>query len=107
MGERCVDIPVPETIPETQANRQIEHHVDISASFTAGRNDRRPKLDALASTLIEGEADPAAQSARLRGYFCVIASLVGGNDRQGATLRRNRVPLAHQCDHSGIDRSVS
>src|SRR5580692_10291259 len=57
MSERCLDIPVPEMIPEAQANRQIEDHVDISASFTAGRNDRRPKLDVLASTLIEGETD--------------------------------------------------
>jgi|ERR1700730_14827447 len=57
MGEPRLDITVPETIPETEANRQIEHHVDVSASFTAWRNDRRPKLDILASTLIEGEPD--------------------------------------------------
>src|ERR1700730_5411397 len=58
IGEPRFDIPLPETIPETEANRQIEHHINISASFAAGWNDRRPKLDVLASTLIEGEADP-------------------------------------------------
>ena len=56
MGEPRFDISLPETIPETQANRQIEHHINVSASLTAWRNDCRPKLDVLASTLIEGEA---------------------------------------------------
>src|SRR5260370_26226495 len=57
MGEPRFDIPLPETIPETEANRQIEQHINISASFAAGWNDRRPKLDVLASILVEGETD--------------------------------------------------
>src|SRR6202030_3074737 len=57
MGEPRFDIPLPETIPEPQTNRQIEHHINVSASLTACWNDRRPKLDVLASTLIEREAD--------------------------------------------------
>jgi hypothetical protein len=57
MGEPRFDIPLPETIPETEANRQIEHHINVSASLTARQNDCGPKLDVLASTLIEGEAD--------------------------------------------------
>ena len=48
MSEPRFDIPLPETISETEANRQIEHHINIGASFAAGWNDCRPKLDVLA-----------------------------------------------------------
>ena len=57
MRECGLDISIPETIPETEANSQIEHHIDVGASFTASRNDCRPKLDVLASSLVEAEAD--------------------------------------------------
>src|SRR5262249_28835395 len=52
-----LDISTPETIPEPQANRQIEHHIDVRPSFPAGWHDRRPKLEVFASTLVEAEAD--------------------------------------------------
>src|SRR5262249_13267418 len=52
-----LDISTPETISEPQANRQIEHHIDVRPSFTARWHDRRPKLEVLASSLVEAEAD--------------------------------------------------
>ena len=58
MRECRFDIPIPETISEAQANRQIKHHVNVSPSFTARLNNGRPKLDVFASTLIEAKADP-------------------------------------------------
>src|SRR5262249_48120659 len=54
--QRSLDISIPETIPKPQANRQIENHIDIRSSLTAGWHDRRPQLDVLASTLVEAEA---------------------------------------------------
>jgi hypothetical protein len=39
LSESRLDISIPEAIPEPQTNRQIEHHVDVSASLTTGRND--------------------------------------------------------------------
>src|ERR1700736_3202477 len=57
MSQRRLDIPLPETIAETEANGQIEHHINVCASLTSWRNDCRSKLDVFASTLIEGEAD--------------------------------------------------
>jgi hypothetical protein len=35
MSQRRFDISVPEIISETEANRQIEHHINVSASFAA------------------------------------------------------------------------
>jgi hypothetical protein len=43
----------------------------------------------------------------LRGYLGVIASLVGATIVKARPFVEIGVPLAHQCDHSGIDRSVS
>jgi hypothetical protein len=57
MRERGLHISIPETIPKPEANCQIEDHIDGGASFTASRNDRRPKLDVLASSLVEAEAE--------------------------------------------------
>src|SRR5580704_8336003 len=57
MRKRGLDISIPEAIPKTRANGQIEHDIDVGASFTASRNDRGPKLDVLARTQIEGEAN--------------------------------------------------
>src|SRR6185312_9665898 len=59
------DIAIPEVVSKAQADRKIEHHVDIGSSFAARCDDRRAKLYQLAGVLIEPEADP--QSFALPG----------------------------------------
>src|SRR5580704_11014555 len=78
MGEPSFDIPLPEMIPEIQANRQIEHHINVGASLTAGWDDCRPKLDVLASTLIEGEADAQTLSLPPAGNWQHDIGVSGG-----------------------------
>ena len=57
MVERRRDIAVPEVVSEAQADREIEHDVDIGPGFAARRDERRAKLYQLAGVLIEPEAD--------------------------------------------------
>src|SRR5262245_46824125 len=65
MVERGGHIAVPEVVSEAQADREIEHDVDIGPGFSARRDDRRAELCQLAGVLIEPEAD--AQSFALPG----------------------------------------
>src|SRR5215831_6433475 len=65
MVERRRDIATPEVVSEAQADREIEHDVDIGPGFAARRDDRRAELCQLAGVLIEPKAD--AQSFALPG----------------------------------------
>src|SRR5215472_18707125 len=65
MVERRRDIAVPEVVSYAQADREIEHDVDIGPGFAARRDQRRAELDQSAGVLIEPEAD--AQSFALPG----------------------------------------
>ena len=57
MVEGRRDIAMPELTAEAEADRQIEHDVDIGPGFAARRHYRRAELHQLAGVLIEPEAD--------------------------------------------------
>jgi hypothetical protein len=65
MVERRRDIATPEVASEAQADREIEHDVNIGPGFAARRDERWAELDQLARVLIEPEAD--TQSFALPG----------------------------------------
>ena len=58
VGEGGIDVAVPEQVAEPEADREIEHDIEVGARLTARRDDGRPKLHQLAGILIKREADP-------------------------------------------------
>src|SRR6516165_5026359 len=86
MVERRRDIAVPEVVSEAQADREIEHDVDIGPGFATRRDERRAKLYQLAGVLIEPKAD--AQPFALPG-----ASNRKYNVREGGGRRQVKIGL--------------
>src|SRR5215470_8896868 len=86
MVKRGGHIAVPEVVSETQADRKIEHDVDIGPGFAARRDDCGAELCQLAGVLIEPEAN--AQSFALPG-----ASNRKYNVREGGSRRYIKIGL--------------
>src|SRR5215472_4632753 len=57
VGESGIDVAVPEQVAQPEADREIEHDVEVGTRLTARRDDGGAKLHQLTGILIKPEAD--------------------------------------------------
>jgi hypothetical protein len=74
MVERCVDIALPELIAETEADREVEHDVDVGPCLAARCDDGRSELHQLAGVLVDAKPDAQPLALPGAGSACRIAT---------------------------------